>query len=67
MRALDSMNGKAIGLGFAVYLALFVVGLLIVGMHPSDTEMHLAVWPAAAAGFAVTMHIAIRDSPDEDK
>lgn len=49
------------------WLVLFGIGLLIVGMNPSDTEMQLAFWPAVAVGFAVTMRLTLRGSPDPDK
>ena len=64
MRVLELMDGKAIGLGIAVYTAVLGLGLLIVGMNPSDTEMHLVFWPAAVAGFAVTMVVVHRNTPD---
>ncbi len=67
MRLLHLMNGRAIGLGFAAFMVLYVSGLLIVGMDPSDTEMHLATWPALVVGFAVTMRATLRSSPSKDK
>jgi hypothetical protein len=66
MRYLALMDRKAIGLGFAIFLLLYLLGLLIVGGNPSDTEMHLALWPAAAVGLAVTMRVTLSE-PQKDK
>ena len=67
MQMLELMNRKAIGLGVVVYLVLLVLGLAIVGMDPSDTELQLVFWPAMGVGFAVSMFVVVRDAPDEDK
>jgi hypothetical protein len=64
------MNGKAIGLGFAAYLGLLVLGLAIVGMNPSDTELNLVFGAAAVPGFVVTMAVVLRSPshvPRENK
>jgi hypothetical membrane protein len=60
MRVFELMDGKVIGISFAVNLVVWAVGLLIVGMHPSDTEMHVIFWTAFIAGFIVGMYIVPR-------
>lgn len=54
MQLLDRMNRKALGLGFTAYLVLLALGLAIVGLDPSDTELQLVFLSAAVAGFLVS-------------
>jgi len=63
MHLLDLVNRKAVGIGFAVYLALLALGLVIVGLDPSDTELQLVFWPALAAGLAVSWIVVMRRPP----
>ena len=67
MHLLDSMNRKALGLGFGAYLLLFVLGLLIVGLDPSDTELQLVFVFAAIAGFIVSGVVMWRGWHEPDK
>lgn len=57
MRVLELMDRKAIGIGFAANVAVWVLGLVIVGMNPSDTEMSLIFGLAFTASVVVGMII----------
>lgn len=67
MHLLGPVDRKAIGLGFAVFVVLMIVGVLIVGGDPDDT-MSIVFWPAAVVGYAVSMFVVFRETrPDADK
>lgn len=57
MRVLELMDRKAIGIGFAVNVAVWILGLLIVGMDPSDTEMSLIFGLAFTASVVAAVII----------
>jgi hypothetical protein len=55
------MSLRTGNIGLAVALGLMLVGLAFVGMDPSDTEMHLIVWPASLIGMGVTLTLIGRE------
>jgi hypothetical protein len=67
MRYFALMDRRAIGSGFASFLVLYLLGLLVVGGNASDTEMQLAFWPAFGVGLAVSMRVLLKSPPAEDK
>jgi len=54
------MNLRSGNIGLAVAVAMMAVGLAIVGVDPSDTEMQLIYWPAFFVGIAVVLVVERR-------
>jgi len=55
MRYLELMDRKVIGASCAATILVWVVGLFLAGMDPSETETNWIFGLALAAGFAVGM------------
>lgn len=66
MRFVELMDRKAIGLGFAAFVVVYVAALLIAGAEPSDTEMGLAFVVAIVASYAVSF-VVLRREWSKDK
>jgi hypothetical protein len=61
MHLLESLNRRAVGVGFAVAMTMIGIGFLVVGTNPSDAEMSLVFWPATVVGGAAVLTIVHRD------
>lgn len=61
MRFVELMDRKSIGLGFAAFLVVYAVAILIAGAQPSDTEMGLAFVAAIAVSYAVSFVVMRRE------
>lgn len=61
MSVLDLANRRALGLGLAVAFLVLGVGLAVVGLDPSDTEMGLIAGLSCLAALAVEARIIAQD------
>ena len=52
-------------IGAAVAVILMVLGWLLVGRDPTDTESQIIFWSSAAIGLVVLLRIEPRDSRRE--
>lgn len=55
------MNVRNANAGLGAAVAAMLVGVLVVGANPSDTEMQLIFWPAFLLGIAVLCVLASRE------